>query len=169
MKFHSKSSRLAAFAIALLLTGLHSFINAQEKKSADAPDFRLTNGQSARNIPFELYMNLIFLQVRVNDSKTLWFNLDTGLQTTVFDSKQAEELGLKLEEKTEVKLPGGTAELAFASGVSFSLPGVELTNQRVRTLPLAVFTPVLWVARYTAQSDMIYSNVLSSKLITQRM
>jgi hypothetical protein len=88
-------------------------------------------------------MNLIFLQVRVNDSKTLWFNLDTGLQTTIFDSKQAEVLGLKLEDKSNVKVPGGTIELAFANGVSFSLPGVELSNQLVRTLPLAVFTPVL--------------------------
>ena len=143
MKFQIKSSRLAAFAIAFLLTWLHSFANAQNTNSAAASDFHLTAGQSARNIPFELYMNLIFLQVRVNDTKTLWFNLDTGLQTTIFDSKQAEELGLKLEDKTEVKLPGGTAELAFASGVSFGLPGVELMNQRVQTLPLAVFTPVL--------------------------
>lgn len=144
MKFQSKLSfLLAVFAIAFLLTWLHSSGNAQNTKSAAASDFRLTSGQSARNIPFELYMNLIFLQVRVNDSKTLWFNLDTGLQTTIFDSKQAEALGLKLEDKSNVNVPGGTIELAFANGVSFSLPGVELSNQRVRTLPLAVFTPIL--------------------------
>ena len=144
MKLQSKSSfRSAAFAIAFLLVWLHSSANAQNTKSTDASDFRLTSGRSAHNIPFELYMNLIFLQVRVNDSKTLWFNLDTGLQTTIFDSKQAEELGLKLEDKTQVKVPGGTLELAFANGVSFGLPGVELSNQRVRTLPLTVFTPVL--------------------------
>ncbi len=133
----------AAFVIVFLLAWLHSSGNAQTTKSAAASDFRLTSGRSARNIPFDLYMNLIFLQVRVNDSKTLWFNLDTGLQTTIFDSKQAEVLGLKLEDKSNVKVPGGTIELAFANGVSFSLPGVELSNQRVRTLPLAVFTPVL--------------------------
>jgi hypothetical protein len=144
MKFQSKSSSLsAAFVIVFLLAWLNSSGNAQTTKSAAASDFRLTSGRSARNIPFDLYMNLIFLQVRVNDSKTLWFNLDTGLQTTIFDSKQAEELGLKLENKSNVKVPGGTLELAFANGVSFSLPGVELSNQRVRTLPLAVFTPVL--------------------------
>lgn len=106
-------------------------------------NFPLTAEPSARNIPFDLYMNLIFLQVRVNGSTTLWFNLDTGLQTTIFDSKQAEALGLKLEDKSSIDVPGGTIELAFASGVSFALPGVELSNQRVRTLPLTVFTPVL--------------------------
>ncbi len=144
MKFQNKSSSLsAAFVIVFLLAWLHSSGNAQTTKSAAASDFRLTSGRSARNIPFELYMNLIFLQVRINDSKTLWFNLDTGLQTTIFDSKQAEELGLKLEDKSNVKVPGGTVELAFANGVSFSLPGVELSNQRVRTLPLTVFTPIL--------------------------
>jgi hypothetical protein len=110
---------------------------------ADAQNFRLLSGRSARPIPFELYMNLIFLQVRVNRSKTFWFNLDTGLETTVFDAKQAEELGLKLEDKTLVSVPGGSVQLAFARGVSLSLPGLQMLNQRVRTIPLSDFTPVL--------------------------
>src|SRR5713226_10404712 len=97
MRFHRKSPfQLAARATVFLLLWLHSPGNAQDTKSASAQDFRLTSGRSARNIPFELFMNLIFLRVRVNDSKTLWFNLDTGLETTIFDSKQAEALGVKL-------------------------------------------------------------------------
>lgn len=144
MKLQNKLSFWSVvYAIAFSFAWFNSSANAQNEKSAVAPNFRLTTGQSARSIPFELYMNLIFLQVRVNNSKTLWFNLDTGLQTTIFDSKQAEELGLKLEDKSSVNVPGGAIELAFASGVSFNLPGVELSNQRVRTLPLSVFTPVL--------------------------
>jgi hypothetical protein len=135
--------RLSTIVILFLLACLPLSGNARGIKIAPVQDFRLTSGQSARAIPFELYMNLIFLQVRVNGSKTLWFNLDTGLQTTILDSRQAEDLSLKLEDKTQVKVPGGTLELAFANGVSFSLPGVEMSNQRVRTLPLSVFTPVL--------------------------
>jgi hypothetical protein len=110
---------------------------------ATASDFRLTSGRSARNIPFERYMNLIFLQVRVNDTKTLWFNVDTGLQTTIFDSGQAAALGLKLEDQTRVDVPGGVIELAFANRVSLAFPGVQMSNQRVRTLPLTIFAPVL--------------------------
>ena len=107
------------------------------------PQFRLTSGRSALSIPFQLYMNLVFVSVRVNGVKTLSFNLDTGLQTTILDSDQARELGLTLHDKTEVKVPGGTLELAVADGVSLALPGVEISDLRVQTLPLAVFAPVL--------------------------
>ncbi len=50
-------------------------------------------------------MNPIFLRVHVNHAKTLWFNLDTGLETTILDSGQAEQLGLKLENRTPIKHP----------------------------------------------------------------
>ena len=144
MRFSPKSLSRRATLIFLVLLGLLLLpVNAQVSDNQVSPDFRLTAGPSARNIPLELYMNLIFLQVRANDSKTLWFNLDTGLQTSILDSGQAEALGLKLEDKSNVSVPGGTIELAFANGVSFSVPGVEIVNQRVRTLPLSVFTPVL--------------------------
>src|SRR5207245_3604593 len=89
-------------------------LKAQVTNNRASPDFRLTSGRSARNIPFELYMNLIFFQVRANDSKTLWFNLDTGLQTSILDSSQAEALVLKLEDKSNVSVQGGTIEVAFA-------------------------------------------------------
>ncbi len=140
--YFKRQSPLIASAL-LLLICLHSSANAQNAESGTPQNFRLTAGQSARNIPFELYSNLIFLQVRVNESKTLSFALDTGLESNIFDSKQAEELGLTLEHRTDVDVPGGKIEMAFAGGVSFGLPGVEILNQRVRTLPLRVFTPVL--------------------------
>ncbi len=139
----SGRSALRVFAIAVSVACITPASDAQETTTAAPSAFHLTSGRSARNIPFDLYMNLIFLRVRVNDRKTLWFNLDTGLQTTILDSREAEELGLKLEDRTRVDVPGGAIELAFANGVSFNLPGVELTNQRVRTLPLATFTPIL--------------------------
>jgi PDZ domain-containing protein/aspartyl protease len=99
--------------------------------------------QSVRNIPFELYMNLVFLQVYVNNSKRLSFNVDTGLETSILDSGQAEAMGLKLVDKSNVNVPGGTIELAFANDVSLKLSGIELSNQRMQTLPLTIFAPVL--------------------------
>jgi hypothetical protein len=88
-------------------------------------------------------MNLIFVHVRVNHSTMLWFNLDTGLETSTLDSGQTKGLGLELHEKESIPVPGGTIELAFADNVSFELGGIELSNQRVQTLPLAIFAPVL--------------------------
>ena len=91
MIFNPKSRwRRAALFVLLLLAWILLSVNAQVTNNKLSPDFRLTSGRSARNIPFELYMNLIFFQVRANDSKTLWFNLDTGLQTSILDSSQAE-------------------------------------------------------------------------------
>ena len=101
------------------------------------------SGLDAHNIPFELYLNLIFLQVRVNNSKMFWFNVDTGLETSIFDSEQAKALGLELVEKSHVPVPGGMIELAFANDVSLSLAGIELSSQRVQTLPLIPFAPIL--------------------------
>ena len=48
-------------------------------------------------IPFEISGNLIFLQVRVNDSAPLWFILDTGASVNIIKEKRAHSLGLKLE------------------------------------------------------------------------
>jgi len=96
-----------------------------------------------RNLPFELYMNLIFLQVHVNDSQVLWFDLDSGLETSILDSLQADALGLTLVEKREVPVPGGTIELAFVDDVLLKLSGVELSDRRLQTLPLGIFAPVL--------------------------
>src|SRR5712692_2597629 len=119
VRFDLKSLLRRALFVLVLLAWLLLSVNAQDTNNRVSPDFRLTSGQSARNIPLELYMNLIFLQVRANDSKTLWFNLDTGLETSILDSSQAEALGLKLEGKSNVSVPGGTIELAFVNGVSF--------------------------------------------------
>jgi len=99
--------------------------------------------RSTRNILFELYMNLIFVEVYVNDSKKLSFSLDTGLETSILDSGQAEAAGLKLVDKSNVTVPGGTIELAFANDVSLKLSDIELSNQRMQTLPLTIFAPVL--------------------------
>jgi hypothetical protein len=96
-----------------------------------------------KTLPFDLYLNLVFIKVRVNGSQPLSFNLDSGLQTSILDSARARELGLELKESTTVDVPGGKLELAFADGVTLQLPGLALPEQRVRTLPLSVFSPVL--------------------------
>ena len=87
MRFDARSllQRTAVFVLVLLAWLLLS-VNAQVTNNPVSSDFRLTSGLSACDIPFELYMNLVFLRLRVNESKTLWFNLDTGLETTILDS-----------------------------------------------------------------------------------
>ena len=99
-------------------------------------DIRFTSGNSALKIPFELYNNHIYLQVSVNGSKPLSFLFDTGAPH-IIDSKQAKALGLKLKFHGQGEGVGeGTVDIYTSKGVSFSLPGVSLTGQRVAVLPL---------------------------------
>lgn len=50
--------------------------------------FHLRNKQKVARIPFQLQANLILVPVRLNNSDTLWFVLDTGVSTTILtDSK----------------------------------------------------------------------------------
>src|SRR2546429_8143239 len=100
------------------------------------PRVRFASGKSALKIPFELFGNLILLQVRVNNSDSLRFILDTGADTSVIDAQQAKALSLKPEGKIVGSGGAGTAEATFTKGVSVSLSGVELLDQKIYVLPL---------------------------------
>jgi predicted aspartyl protease len=100
------------------------------------PRVRFVSGKSALKIPFELFGNLILLQVRVNDSDALRFILDTGADTSVIDAQRAEGLGLTPQGKIVASGAAGSAEATFTRGVSVSLPGVEVLDQTIYVLPL---------------------------------
>jgi hypothetical protein len=90
-----------------------------------------TNSRSASiksptTIPFELSDNLIYLPVRVNGSKPLWFILDSGASGCVIDQTQAKLLALKTEGKAQGTGAGtGTYDLTYAKNVTFNLSGIE--------------------------------------------
>jgi hypothetical protein len=87
---------------------------------------RVASSQSITTIPFELYDNLIYLTVRVNGSKPLWFILDSGASGCVIDQTQAKLLGLKTEGKAKGTGAGaGTYDLTFAKNVTFKLSVIE--------------------------------------------
>ena len=117
---------------------------AFQKPQETAQDFRFTSedGESARNIPFELNSNHIYLQVRVNDSEPLWFILDTGASVSVIAEERAEALGLELKGELEGRGAGEkSVDVAFIKGVSFQLPDVELRDQTVAAISLKALEP----------------------------
>lgn len=99
-------------------------------------DYRFTSGDRALRIPFEEDDGHIFLQVRINDSAPLWFGLDTGAIRSSIDRRHAQTLGLRFEGSQQVGGAGGTEEAAIIKGISIKLPGAELYNQTVWSLPL---------------------------------
>lgn len=113
-----------------------------QKPEEGARDYHFTSGNSARDIPFELTSNHIYIRTRVNHSEPLWLLLDTGAGASVLNTSSADRLGLKGQGKLEGRGAGeGSVDVSMLSGVSFQLPGVELTNQTVATIPLSALEP----------------------------
>jgi len=94
-----------------------------------------------REIPFELWSNKPFVQVRVNGSEPLWFILDTGCRGGfVLERERARALGLKIENERQVQAGAGEGvRIPFgnASGVRIEFAGEILRNQAVSVIPFA--------------------------------
>lgn len=98
--------------------------------------------QTARGgqiIPFELYDNFPFLQVRVNGSEPRSFLLDTGASTSLLNQTLAHSLGLGPKHLHETAIGTGesSTRLGFAKRVVLSLASVDLPAQTVAVVPLA--------------------------------
>ena len=92
--------------------------------------------QKASRIPIELNGNHVLIQGRVNGSAPLWFTLDTGAAASVINTRRARELGLQVSGSGRAQGAGGTVESSRLSGITFSLPGMELKNLTVMSIPL---------------------------------
>ena len=99
-------------------------------------DVRFASGSSALKIPFKLWNNHIYVQTSVNNSKPLWFLLDTGAPN-IINRRNAETLGLKLTPRGQA---GGVGENVVdvwsAENISFSLPGVVYSSQKAGVVSL---------------------------------
>ena len=100
--------------------------------------FVFANGRDARNIPFELNSDKIYVQVRLNDQGPFWMMLDTGSPGMVLDTATAARLGLPLGKSGETT---GAGEATFTltevtSTVDAGMPGVTLQKQPAAVGPL---------------------------------
>jgi len=129
----------------LLIPGTSGIVAGHQRTRIDTPVHKSTriipkvsfaSGTSALKIPFELFGNLVLLQVRVNDSDSLCFILDTGADTSVIDAQQAKSLRLKPQGKIVGTGGGGTAEATFTKVAVVSLHGVQLLDQTIYVLSL---------------------------------
>jgi hypothetical protein len=136
--------RLPAFAItwAAVLLAVSNIALSQEKQSNPAREpptsVQFVSGHSALNIPFDFEFNQIVLKVRVNNSAPLKFMFDTGAGISVLSARNAARLSLKQVDTVRATGVGGSIEGTLANGVSLSVPGVSVRNQRLALLPLDV-------------------------------
>jgi hypothetical protein len=123
--------------ILFVCCGFFSQTEAQQsRKTTVVSEVRFDTGNSARNIPFELHNNHIYLQVKVNNSEPLSFILDTGA-SSVINRKQAESLGLKFRGKEQGFGVGENAvEAVFVEGVFLNISGATLSRQKLVAVAL---------------------------------
>jgi hypothetical protein len=108
---------------------------AARKAQGREPAVRFDSGGSALRIPLEIDNNIILMPVSVNGSKPLKFIFDTGASHNVISSRRAAELGLKIEGTGKGSGTGGTFQMSYTRGVSLGVPGAEVSEQLVASMP----------------------------------
>jgi len=106
------------------------------KENAAAPS------QTLATIPFEMYFNEIFVQVRVNNSEPMWFVVDSGAGGWIVDRAHATRLGLHLEQETAqgTGAGSGTYDVSYVKDVSFILSGFNIAVPLIGVIDLSAHT-----------------------------
>jgi predicted aspartyl protease len=123
--------RVRAMQTALLwLLPLFLFAQPDNEKFG----FFLTNGAKLTRIPFELHSNLIIIPLKVNDSDTLRFILDTGVSSIIVtDPHVLKKQNLKATRR--VKLTGAgegqDVSASVAIGNTLRMGRMKATHQNI--------------------------------------
>ena len=87
-------------------------------------------------IPFQLYGNHIYFRGRVGDSDSLWIVLDTGASAASISASKAKALGLEIARGGTARGAGGVVEAGVVRGATIRMPGLDLVDQPLSSLPL---------------------------------
>jgi aspartyl protease/PDZ domain-containing protein len=85
-------------------------------------------------VPFDFDSAHVIFQAALNGRPPIWWVLDTGADQEVINTPRLADYGLKTYARTITSGGGGSAEYGYASGATFTLPGVELKDQHVAVL-----------------------------------
>ena len=100
--------------------------------------FQFTDNKHTLTIPFELSNSHIYVNVKINNSKTLSFLFDNGAGSSgiMIDSTLASEIGLKETGKVTVGATGGQGDFLITDSVSLTIDKLFLTKQKIAWLQL---------------------------------
>jgi hypothetical protein len=95
--------------------------------------------QCLATLPFEIYFNQIFVQVRVNRSEPMWFVVDSGAGGWIVDLAHAKRLGLHLEQETAqgTGAGSGTYDVSYVKDVNFTVSDFNIEVPLIAVIDLS--------------------------------
>jgi hypothetical protein len=95
------------------------------------------------SVTFDLYFNLIFMQVHINGAGPFWVILDSGFENSVINQSTLEGNGWRASKTHNEAAPGGEIDVAYADSMNITLPGLALEKMKLMVIPLDGLQPVL--------------------------
>jgi hypothetical protein len=84
-------------------------------------------GHAVLTAPLRLIDDTPYLQVRVNDSAPLWFNLDSGASACVLDKAYCEKVGIPFKGKRQGTGAGaGTVDFFYIEDIRLNVSGLTM-------------------------------------------
>ena len=156
----------------VILLGLLSLtlsVRANDDKLAvpdkDKYGFYITGNRHWARIPFQLHSNLIIVQVRVNDSDTLHFILDTGVSHTIItDPASLDRKSLRMTRKIQLNGAGEGSNLTASVAIDNRLSvgalrvahhNVVILDEDILKLSEYVGTPVDGIFGYEIFANFV--------------
>ncbi|MBC7922546.1 MAG: aspartyl protease family protein [Ferruginibacter sp.] len=140
MPVHSHPARWRPGAIprGLLLLLVGSWLFASGAGAQPIHGYHLFRNRKKVVVPFELHSNLIIVPIRINNSDTLNFILDTGVSVTlVTDPKVGRSLGLVPVRKVKIAGAGSQGELTASVTLGAT---VRMHDIRADNIPLLILS-----------------------------
>ncbi|MBF9253611.1 aspartyl protease family protein [Pontibacter sp. 172403-2] len=135
-----------------------------------------TSGRRSIRLPFKLVHNLIVIPVKINNSNSLNFILDTGVRSTLITRLYySDSLELNQTNRTQIRGLGSgyTIEAIISKGNSLRLPHIKGENQEIYVLMEDVFNlstrmgmPIHGIIGYDIFKNFIVKVNYSSKTLT---
>lgn len=163
--------------VGLLCTGLAARCDDHHRiPDKDRYGFFIAGNRSWTRIPFQLHSNLIIVPVRINESDTLQFILDTGVSNTIITDPSAfRKQPLRLTRK--IKLTGAgeggnlTASVAIDNrlsmgGLKASHHNIVILDEDILKLSEYVGTPVHGIFGYDIFASFVVNVDFQRREIT---
>ncbi|UCE22149.1 MAG: aspartyl protease family protein [Candidatus Aminicenantes bacterium] len=141
--------KLSKFLMALFMTtftiiGNYGQVTTHaQTETKESFGCQIASGRSARPIPVKLVDNVVYLPVRINNSHSFDFILDSGAgNASAVDENIARALKLPLGRKFQ---SGGAGEkqvdMYLINNLKYELPGLKFTAENAFTVPLDWMSP----------------------------